>query len=154
MSGHRCCIGAPCFLAIIADGSALGTTPAGPVGLHLPALKQMMGKVHDTIVTARKPDPEAVAASRKRDLCADDIANLIQPVALELLGTPNQRLSSQSELRFGSNGSLALTIAGDRIGQWYSFEDGAGGRRARPHRPRARRIAGHGSDMAENSPLL
>jgi Toprim domain len=87
----------------------------------------MMGKVRGATVMARKPDSEAAAASRKRDLSADDIANLIQPVALELLGTPNQRLSSQSELRFGSNGSLAVTIAGDRIGQWYSFEEGCGG---------------------------
>jgi hypothetical protein len=87
----------------------------------------MMRKVRGATIMARKPDSEAAAASRKRDLCADDIANLIQPVALELLGEPNRALSSQSELRFGSNGSLSVAIAGKKIGQWNSFEDGTSG---------------------------
>lgn len=87
----------------------------------------MTRKVQGATVMARKPHSEAVAASRKPNLCADDIVNLIQPVALELLGTPNRSLSSQREWRYGSNGSLSVAVAGKRVGRWFSFEDGVGG---------------------------
>jgi hypothetical protein len=46
---------------------------------------------------------------------------------LDLLGPPNRALSSRRELRYGNNGSLAVTIAGKGRGQWYSFEEGQGG---------------------------
>ena len=48
-------------------------------------------------------------------------------MALDLLGEPNRALSSKHELRYGNNGSLSVTIAGDGRGQWYSLEEGHGG---------------------------
>jgi hypothetical protein len=78
-------------------------------------------------MSARRVIPKAATASRQPELSANDIANLIQLVALELLGEPNKALSSKRELRFGNNGSLAVTIAGEGAGQWYSFEEGRGG---------------------------
>jgi predicted P-loop ATPase len=60
-------------------------------------------------------------------LSAADIATLIGPVALELIGEPNKRLSSKSELRFGSKGSLSVAIDGDHAGEWKDFETGEGG---------------------------
>lgn len=44
-----------------------------------------------------------------------------------MLGEPNGRLSSKEELRFGSNGSLALKIGGDQRGTWFDHESGEGG---------------------------
>jgi hypothetical protein len=54
---------------------------------------------------------------------AADAADL----ARELLGEPNRRRSSRSELRFGGKGSLAIEIAGKKRGEWYDHEAGKGG---------------------------
>ncbi|NBN64761.1 AAA family ATPase [Pannonibacter tanglangensis] len=56
-----------------------------------------------------------------------DFAALARPVALELYGEPNARLSSASELRFGSNGSLKVAVAGDAAGTFSDFEAGDSG---------------------------
>ena len=56
-----------------------------------------------------------------------DFGNLIGPVARRLLGEPNTRLSSREELRFGSRGSIAVRITGERAGTWYDFEATEGG---------------------------
>jgi len=53
-----------------------------------------------------------------------DLGQHIGTVARELLGEPNKRLSSAHELRFGSNGSLAVDL---KHGRWFSHEDDAGG---------------------------
>lgn len=49
---------------------------------------------------------------------------VIEPVARELLGEPNAALSKGDDMRFGSNGSMAVDVAGNR---WYSHEDDTGG---------------------------
>ncbi|MHB1302446.1 MAG: DUF7146 domain-containing protein [Acidiphilium sp.] len=56
-----------------------------------------------------------------------NFAALIEPVARHLLGEPNRELSTRSELRFGSHGSLAVVIGGRKPGVWHNHESGEGG---------------------------
>lgn len=51
----------------------------------------------------------------------------IDDLAMLLLGEPNRALSSRTQLRFGTKGSLAVEIAGVNKGQWYDHEEGLGG---------------------------
>jgi hypothetical protein len=53
-----------------------------------------------------------------------DLCRLIEPVARELLGEPNKRLSTKTELRFGTNGSMSIDLT---KGTFYSHEDNEGG---------------------------
>jgi RecA-family ATPase len=55
---------------------------------------------------------------------AAHLASLIGPVALELLGEPNRAMSSKTELRFGTRGSLSVDL---KKGTWYDHEVGEGG---------------------------
>jgi hypothetical protein len=55
------------------------------------------------------------------------LADRAAEVATTLLGKPNERLSSKLELRFGRRGSLAVVIAGTKVGSWYDHENGVGG---------------------------
>lgn len=48
-------------------------------------------------------------------------------VARQLLGEPNHHLSSRQNLRYGSKGSLSITLAGDKQGLWHNFETGEHG---------------------------
>ncbi|OYY70341.1 AAA family ATPase [Sphingomonas sp. 28-63-12] len=56
-----------------------------------------------------------------------DFAALIEPVARHLFGEPNDKLSRGDELRFGSHGSLRVSIGGDHRGTWRDHESGDGG---------------------------
>ncbi len=56
-----------------------------------------------------------------------DFGSLIEPVARLLLGEPNDKLSRGDELRFGTNGSLRVTVHGDQRGTWRDHEAGEGG---------------------------
>jgi len=51
----------------------------------------------------------------------------IEEIARLLLGKPNKNKSSKTQLRFGSNGSIAVDIAGPKAGQWYDHENEEGG---------------------------
>jgi hypothetical protein len=53
-----------------------------------------------------------------------DFVKLMEPVARELLGEPNQRLSKKGELRFGNHGSLSVDL---KSGQWFDHEANVGG---------------------------
>ena len=53
-----------------------------------------------------------------------DLIFKIEPVARLLLGEPNSKLSKKNELRFGTNGSLAVNLEKDC---WRSHEEGKGG---------------------------
>jgi putative DNA primase/helicase len=55
---------------------------------------------------------------------ADDLRALIEPVARRLLGEPNRKLSSKTELRFGSRGSMSVDLA---KGTFFDHEIGEGG---------------------------
>jgi hypothetical protein len=56
-----------------------------------------------------------------------DLRPHIAEIARAILGEPNERLSTRQQLRFGSNGSLAVEIAGEKRGQWFDHEAGVGG---------------------------
>ncbi len=56
-----------------------------------------------------------------------NFAALMEPVARRLLGEPNRRLSSKDQLCFGTNGSLAVEIGGEKAGTFYDFEHKVGG---------------------------
>jgi putative DNA primase/helicase len=51
----------------------------------------------------------------------------IERVARRLFGEPNRALSKRHQLRFGTNGSLAVDIAGRNRGLWYDYENKIGG---------------------------
>jgi putative DNA primase/helicase len=48
-------------------------------------------------------------------------------LAHELLGEPNQLLSTRHQFRFGSRGSIAVEIAGSKRGNWFDHENSVGG---------------------------
>lgn len=48
-------------------------------------------------------------------------------LASALLGQRNNALSRRDEWRFGSNGSLAVIVAGPKRGRWFDHERGVGG---------------------------
>ena len=56
-----------------------------------------------------------------------DLRSHIAEIACAILGVPNTRLSTRQQLRFGTNGSVAVEIAGDKRGQWFDHEAGIGG---------------------------
>jgi hypothetical protein len=51
----------------------------------------------------------------------------VEAVARKLLGEPNPDQSTKHQLRFGTNGSIAVDIDGAKRGTWYNFEDETGG---------------------------
>ncbi|MBT5390687.1 MAG: AAA family ATPase [Alphaproteobacteria bacterium] len=48
-------------------------------------------------------------------------------IAIDLLGSPNARMSTKSSLRFGQKGSLVVNISGANEGLWKDFEHNEGG---------------------------
>ena len=56
-----------------------------------------------------------------------DLRPHAEKIARRLFGEPNKRLSKKSQLRFGTNGSLAVEIAGPKRGDWYDHENAIGG---------------------------
>lgn len=54
----------------------------------------------------------------------DKWAGLMAPVAKELLGEPNRKFSSKTELRYGSRGSVSVDT---EKGTWFDFETNEGG---------------------------
>ncbi len=60
---------------------------------------------------------------REKQILLDRIAD----IARQLLGDPNQRLSTSAQLRFGRNGSVAVETAGPKAGTWFDHENEIGG---------------------------
>jgi hypothetical protein len=54
------------------------------------------------------------------------LADRATDLALHLLGEPNRALSGKAEWRYGSHGSLAITVAGAKAGLWFDHETGEG----------------------------
>lgn len=54
-------------------------------------------------------------------------ADFIEPVARRILGEPNKQLSSKNQLRFGTHGSVAVEIGGEKRGTWFDHEANEGG---------------------------
>ncbi len=77
----------------------------------------------------RQPGQQRAAAHDRalhRDITArlnDQIADLSR----KLLGDPNPRLSTASQLRFGTKGSIAVEVDGPKAGYWFDHERGIGG---------------------------
>jgi hypothetical protein len=56
-----------------------------------------------------------------------DLPNQISEIAQRILGAPNKKLSTRSQLRFGKNGSIAVDIQGPKAGTWFDHEIRKGG---------------------------
>jgi len=77
------------------------------------------------------PSADAHADSRPshafRQVKRENLADYIGEVARRILGSENRDLSSGDELRFGTHGSIAVMIDGDRKGTWFDHENHIGG---------------------------
>ena len=60
-------------------------------------------------------------------MSAPDLAPHAERIARALLGEPNGDLTTKRQLRFGSKGSLAVELVGQRAGRWYDHEQEVGG---------------------------
>jgi putative DNA primase/helicase len=56
-----------------------------------------------------------------------DLSHHIGDITRLILGSPNDQLSTRKQLRFGSNGSIAVEIDGPAVGSWFDHETGRGG---------------------------
>jgi hypothetical protein len=56
-----------------------------------------------------------------------DLGVHIEAVARKILGDPNPHLSTKNQLRFGTNGSMSVEIAGEKCGTWFDWEAKVGG---------------------------
>jgi hypothetical protein len=57
------------------------------------------------------------------------LTDRIGEIAQRILGPPNKTLSTRSQLRFGTNGSVAVDTAGPKAGTYFNHETGKGGGR-------------------------
>jgi predicted P-loop ATPase len=57
----------------------------------------------------------------------DALQARIGDLARELLGEPNRELSTPTQLRFGTHGSIAVELEGEDAGRWFDHERGIGG---------------------------
>ena len=72
--------------------------------------------------------------NKKKDKVSYDAKLITQNLSLKaerviesLLGAPNTSLSSPSEYRYGTKGSLAFCLQGDKRDTWFNFETGEKG---------------------------
>lgn len=56
-----------------------------------------------------------------------DFSSYIGDVARRLLGEPNRALSTRTQWRYGSHGSMAVEVAGEHRGTWFDHERQVGG---------------------------
>ena len=69
----------------------------------------------------RRPQPRA------RLMPLQDLEPRIAEIARLLYGEPNPDLSTKKQLRYGSNGSLAIEIVGAKRWSWFDHEQKIGG---------------------------
>jgi len=79
-----------------------------------------------------RPQDVSINASITRkpsdlDELRGELRDQIETLATSLLGEPNKVLSSRRQLRWGSGGSFALEVAGQKRGIWIDHESGEGG---------------------------
>lgn len=60
-------------------------------------------------------------------LLENKLKSQAQMVAKSILGDPNPLLSKDSNFRYGTKGSLAVKVSGDKAGSFYNFETGEKG---------------------------
>jgi hypothetical protein len=56
-----------------------------------------------------------------------DVAPYIEDIARRLLGAPNPKFPHRNEWRYGTKGSLAVQLTGEKRGCWYDHENEVGG---------------------------
>src|SRR6266513_2791446 len=56
-----------------------------------------------------------------------DLTRHIEAIATFALGNPNPAHSTRSQWRYGTNGSVAVEMAGAKAGTWYDHELNEGG---------------------------
>jgi P4 family phage/plasmid primase-like protien len=88
---------------------------------HLPEMQS------DDINHAARSKPAAFAEVTSVSEVARRLNDRMADLARELLGEHNAAHSSQSQLRFGTKGSLAIEVDGPKCGRWYDHENGVGG---------------------------
>jgi putative DNA primase/helicase len=67
------------------------------------------------------------AAERLDDAGRAALHDVAPDIVTEFRGEHNRKLSTRKEMRWGSNGSFSLAIAGSREGLWFDHEIGRGG---------------------------
>ena len=60
-------------------------------------------------------------------IAAEIASEHIAEIARQILGEPNPKLSTRSQLRDGNNGSLSIELDGKKRGLWHDHERGEGG---------------------------
>ena len=55
------------------------------------------------------------------------LSNSAESFVERFLGSPNKKLSSASQWRYGNKGSLVIDMSGDKKGLWHNFETGESG---------------------------
>ena len=102
------------------DFNRVSTSPRGaatiPVGVP-PPVTNGAAYQDEPPVSPRARDGVKIAA----------LDPYIGEIACRLFGAPNAELSSRDQLRFGTNGSLAVEIGGEKAGSWFNHENGIGG---------------------------
>ncbi|MFO9292194.1 toprim domain-containing protein, partial [Legionella pneumophila serogroup 1] len=56
------------------------------------------------------------------NMLSQHLSEQAELVIESLLGQPNQALSSKTEYRYGTHGSLSLCLSGEKRGVWHNFE--------------------------------
>ncbi|WP_031562449.1 conjugative transfer relaxase/helicase TraI [Legionella wadsworthii] len=56
------------------------------------------------------------------NMLSQHLSDQAELVIESLLGQPNQALSSKTEYRYGTHGSLSLCLSGEKRGVWHNFE--------------------------------
>lgn len=72
------------------------------------------------------PGPKSALAQARR-LTTADLTDHVETIARHCLGAPNQQLSTREQWRYGTNGSLAIEISGEKKGAWFDHEGQHGG---------------------------
>src|SRR6516164_7485259 len=65
--------------------------------------------------------------NRRDDRAREELRAKAEEIVRLYLGEPNRRLSTRRELRWGSKGSFALVVEGDKRGLWKDYKNDVGG---------------------------
>lgn len=100
----------------------------------LEALGLVKNKTGEITKVQQSHNPINFKANADTHKLTYDVENIVQNLSMNaerviesLLGEPNQSLSSNSEYRYGSKGSLSFCLYGEKRGTWFNFETGAKG---------------------------
>jgi conjugative transfer relaxase protein TraI len=70
-----------------------------------------------------KPHQDFYDAKEIKQLLSNSAESFVE----RLLGSPNEKLSSTSQWRYGNKGSFVISMSGDKKGLWHNFETGESG---------------------------